>query len=618
MPQLKKWFRITLEPGTDAAAFIQQLRRLDSVKIAEPVPLPPPPPAITPDLTQNQGYLDDAPDGIDARHSWTIAGGDGSGVTIYDIEYNWLQTHEDLSKASGVSLILDEGMSNYPPGYHECSYDCDAPCDRINREHGTAVLGELIADNDSKGVTGISYSADIGLVPSYVSVDAHPGLTFWNPGNAILLAVADGSPGDVILIEQQLPVCGLDPCTAYGPIEWDSPVFNAIETAVGAGFVVVEPAGNGGVDLDQAACNNLFDRNVRDSGAIIVGAGEPPYYGHDRERLSFSSYGSRVDVQGWGWAVMTTGYGPQDLPYAYINEDDPDNPDFWYTYQFSGTSSASPMVAGAAANLQSIAISEFGEPLTPDQIRSLLVETGSPQLGDTAENIGPRPNLREAISQLLANEPPVASFTATPRTEEPLTVDFNASASTDSDGSIVDYTWNFGDGNSGTGVTAFNTYAAAGNYTVSLTVTDDDGATDMTEQVVTVSEAQDYTCTDVGGSTSLETAFALPFLDAPINVEYCDPATWYSFSLQSGQGITVALTPHINQGDLDLILHDQYGNSIGSRYNIGNGYLLFESCWRWRCLRQLRSCNLQCLVQPWGDRQPAGFLLYLLHSKIHW
>jgi len=62
-------------------------------------------------------------------------------------------------------------------------------------------------------------------------------------------------------------------------------------------------------------------------------------------------------------------------------------------------------------------------------------------------------------------------------------------------------------------------------------------------------EAQDYTCTDVGGATSLETAFALPFLDASINAEYCDPATWYSFSLQSGEGITVALTAHINQGN---------------------------------------------------------------------
>lgn len=377
LPNLNSWFQITLKPGTDADKFIQLLRSLDSVEIAEPAPLPAPLPAITPDFTGNQGYLNEATNGIEARYAWTFPGGNGSGVIIYDLEYSWNQTHEDLSKAAGVPLLLAPG---------------DASVDPFNDDnHGTAVLGELVADNDAKGVTGIAWGAGIGLAPANTT-------SGYNPANAILLAVQAGSPGDVILIEQQTDVCNLPPDPvlgrSYGPAEWVSSVYEAIEVAVNNGFVVVEAAGNGGVNLDQPACQGRFDRTVRDSGAIIVGAGGSPASGQDRERLDFSSYGSRVDLQGWGNGVMTTGYGD-----FYIDPDDPDNSNTWYTDSFSGTSSASPIIAGAVANLQGIALNRLDEPFRPNQIRTLLVETGSPQLGNTLEHIGPRPNLRRAIGQ---------------------------------------------------------------------------------------------------------------------------------------------------------------------------------------------------------------------------
>jgi hypothetical protein len=150
------------------------------------------------------------------------------------------------------------------------------------------------------------------------------------------------------------------------------------------------------VNLDQLACGTTFDRTVQDSGAIIVGAGLPPGSGADRQRELFSSYGSRVDVQGWGSGVRTTGYGT-----AYVDPDDPTNPNFWYAGSFGGTSSASPMVAGAAANLQGIATLQFGAPLTPLQMRDLLVNTGSPQQGDIKRHIGPRPDLRKASEFVL-------------------------------------------------------------------------------------------------------------------------------------------------------------------------------------------------------------------------
>jgi len=82
------------------------------------------------------------------------------------------------------------------------------------------------------------------------------------------------------------------------------------------------------------------------------------------------------------------------------------------------------------------------------------------------------------------NSAPTASFTDS-------CTDLNCSftdGSSDSDGTIVSRSWNFGDGNSSAAQNPSHSYASAGTYTVTLTVTDDDGATDSTSSSVTVSE----------------------------------------------------------------------------------------------------------------------------------
>ncbi len=65
-------------------------------------------------------------------------------------------------------------------------------------------------------------------------------------------------------------------------------------------------------------------------------------------------------------------------------------------------------------------------------------------------------------------------------------ITFGASDSYDTDGTIANYTWNFGDGNEGYGVSAGHTYSTADTYTVMLTVTDDDGDKDTTYTIATV------------------------------------------------------------------------------------------------------------------------------------
>jgi PKD repeat protein len=80
---------------------------------------------------------------------------------------------------------------------------------------------------------------------------------------------------------------------------------------------------------------------------------------------------------------------------------------------------------------------------------------------------------------------PTASFTASC---DELDCTFDASASSDGDGTITSYDWDFGDGTTGTGVNAAHTYVA-GTYTVGLTVTDDSGATNSTTRQVTAAPA---------------------------------------------------------------------------------------------------------------------------------
>ncbi|HUV02110.1 MAG TPA: PKD domain-containing protein [Desulfobacteria bacterium] len=88
-----------------------------------------------------------------------------------------------------------------------------------------------------------------------------------------------------------------------------------------------------------------------------------------------------------------------------------------------------------------------------------------------------------------ANQPPVALFSylpVNPAINE--TVTFNASASYDSDGTLVSYNWSFGDEDvtNTTDLSVTHSYSSIGNYTVNLTVTDDEGATNTTSRALQV------------------------------------------------------------------------------------------------------------------------------------
>ena len=96
------------------------------------------------------------------------------------------------------------------------------------------------------------------------------------------------------------------------------------------------------------------------------------------------------DLQGWGSSVATAGYGwsfdPGDLRQRY-------------TWGFSGTSSASPIVAAAVASVQGALIANGSAPLTPAAMRDLLVSTGTVP-PDSGTHIGPLPDVAVALAQL--------------------------------------------------------------------------------------------------------------------------------------------------------------------------------------------------------------------------
>lgn len=88
------------------------------------------------------------------------------------------------------------------------------------------------------------------------------------------------------------------------------------------------------------------------------------------------------------------------------------------------------------------------------------------------------------------NQPPVAVVQAIPsQGPAPLTVSFDASRSTDPDGEVRRYSWEFGDGGSGSGLTTNHTYTRSGTFTATLTVRDRCGATDRDRVTIEVTKA---------------------------------------------------------------------------------------------------------------------------------
>ena len=115
-------------------------------------------------------------------------------------------------------------------------------------------------------------------------------------------------------------------------------------------------------------------------------------------------------------------------------------------------------------------------------------------------------NAATFVSTFVPNKPPVAQLTlSTSSLYTPSTVSASTLASTDADGSIASSTINWGDGNTSSGPSASHVYANAGIYTVTATVTDDDGATAQTSSDVNVQPATVLITSPSAGATTNST-----------------------------------------------------------------------------------------------------------------
>jgi hypothetical protein len=408
------FFVVDCPPGIDQGAVAKALSSWPTVRTAyiSSGPIPPPSVTFNDERLSAQGYLEPAPEGIDAKYAWDFAGGDGGGqgsvLQFVDLEQGWTFGHEDL-QADPSWLI--SGLNQEYFG------------------HGTAVLGIVaaVANNNSTGIVGIAHNVPTKRVVSRTRNIINPttGIPVDGPEDAIMDAIDVLNPGDVLLLEATTIVYD----TSGMPYAWDMPleaedaIFLTIETATKSDIVVVEAAGNFSNEFDNyshpGTGNKILNRSsgsFRDSGVIMVGAATSsvPHKIH-----RWSSFGNRIDCYAWGDSIVTTGDGWEgDFIDKYTN--DPDVPAPHGVPPFGGTSGAAAIIAGAALSLQGmVAQANLSNSYPPDQIREILCDKnkGTKIFCDNEENtrtcyslnfedwtdipIGVMPDLKRIIDEVL-------------------------------------------------------------------------------------------------------------------------------------------------------------------------------------------------------------------------
>jgi len=380
---------------------------------------------VTPDSIPNDTYYayQWQHDAIRTPEAWDTTTGDPS-VIVAVCDTGISSGHPDLAD----NLILPgynvDGSTNTEPVY----------------EQGTGVAGCLGAvGNNGLGVTGVAWR--VGILPIRI--------TNTNDGEASL---GDAAEGIMYAADYGARVVNLS---------YRMALYSTIDAAAqylrDRGGLLFVSAGNLGGERKYWP---VFDS--------FISVGATTYLG---EKWDGSDYGPYVDLVAPGEGVYSTtgadGYG-----------------------YMSGTSFASPIAAGVAA-----LVFAFDPDFTPDQVEGFLFaacsdlddpedETDDTYFGhglvDAAETL----YLAGAVG---VNDAPVVIISVTPSEGiAPLAVTADGSGSYDSDGSVVSWSWDLGDGNSAEGSSVTHVYQAAGTYTIILTVQDDDGATATDAVTITV------------------------------------------------------------------------------------------------------------------------------------
>ena len=361
----------------------------------------------------------------------------GAGTTVYVVDSGIRVTHSDFGGRASHGYDFVDGDAD--------ASDCDG--------HGTHVAGTV-----GGSTHGVAKSASLVAV-------------------RVLDCNGDGAGSDIIagldwVTAQHVPgdkdVANMSLGTQIGT---SSTIDAAVRNSIADGTTYAVAAGNGGpLGIADNACNYSPSRVTE---AIVVSATDS----QDR-KASFANYGTCVDVFAPGVSIQST-WNTSDTATSSI----------------SGTSMASPHVAGAAAQYLEAngATSPAGveSALNSNATTGKVVSPGSGSPNRLLYNgfitAGGTPTPTPTPTPPPGNAAPVASFT---HSCSGLTCTFT-DTSTDSDGTIAGRSWDFGDGGTSTAANPSHTFPAAGTYTVSLTVTDNGGATGNTSKAVTVASTSD-------------------------------------------------------------------------------------------------------------------------------
>lgn len=371
---------------------------------------------------------------IGMENAWDESTGSGAVVAIIDTG-----VRQDLSDLAGTGFTA---------GYDFVNSDTN-PTD--DEGHGSHVCGTVAqTTNNSLGCVGVAYNATI--MPIKV-LDASGSGTYTDIADGITWATDHGA--DIINL-------------SLGGSSSNTTLQNAVNYAWNNGVVIVCAAGNSSTSAPfyPAAYTNC----------ISVSA-----VNYLDQLADYSNYGSTIDICAPGGdSNDNNGDGYMDGVLQQTFDASTGTPGYYF---YTGTSMACPHVVGVAALVKSA-----NSALTNAQIRNIL-ETTAEDLGASGWDQYFGYGIVDAYAAVLAaggggNQPPVADFTFTTNL---LTATFT-DQSYDPDGTIVSWSWNFGDGGTSTVQNPVHTYPANGTYPVTLTVTDNDGATDSVTKNVTVSD----------------------------------------------------------------------------------------------------------------------------------
>jgi serine protease len=340
-----------------------------------------------PSYSQQWGY-NDSDAGIRANEAWDTATGAGVVVAVLD---TGITSHPDLNAnvIAGYDFIADTAVSNdgngrdsdpSDPGDWVSANQCGGThAAQASSWHGTHVAGTIAAiTNNGVGVAGTAFNAKImplrvlGTCGGYDSDIADA--IIWASGGSVSGVPANANPAEVI----NLSLGGSGACGATTQ--------SAINTAVANGTTLAIAAGNDNVNVSNASpanCNSVI------AVASITNTGA---------RSSFSNYGSLIDIAAPGSSIYSTLNSGSTTPGSA-------------TYaSYSGTSMATPHVAGVIALAQSIATT----PKTPAQIEALIKANVRPFPVTPSQTIGPGIlDAKKVVDAVNGTTPPPTGGTLT-------------------------------------------------------------------------------------------------------------------------------------------------------------------------------------------------------------